>query len=176
MIFCTEGHWIPIQSALFWIFSMLSMTWVWACPHSCQLYQRWNSKIAEYIVFKSFESTWYLILAKRLFVLLSLSFIVSVCCLNVRCWCNFKPKYLASLTIFIFCPLILKFICFLISIFLFWRGLFLFYWCLMKFCLLWASELCFWDRNLSFCWCLWGTCLSRANLYHQQSDECQSNW
>ena len=106
-----------IRSALFQIFSMLFMTWDWICQHSWQPHQRWNSNIAEYIVFKSFESTWYLILAKRPFALLSLSCIVSMCCLNVRCWSSFKPKYLASLRIFIFCPLILKFIYFLISIF-----------------------------------------------------------
>ena len=105
------------RSALFQIFSMLFMTWVWICHHSWQPHQRWNSNIAEYIVFKSFESTWYLILAKRPFALLSLSCIVSMCCLNVRCWSSFKPKYLASLRIFICCPLILKFIYFLISIF-----------------------------------------------------------
>ena len=114
----SHGHLkLIIWSALFWIFSMLLITWVWACPHSWQPYRRWDSKIAEYIVFKSFESTWYLILAKSLFSLLSLSFVVSMCCLSVRCWSNFKPKYLTSLTILIFCPLILKFICFLISIF-----------------------------------------------------------
>ena len=36
---------------------------------------------------------------------------------QTRCQSSFIPKYLASLTIFVFCPLILKFICFLISIF-----------------------------------------------------------
>ena len=86
-------------------FSVLLMIWVWACPYSWQPYQGWDSKIVEYIVPKSFESTSYIILAKRLFPLLSLSFIVRICCLNVRCWSNFKPKYLASLTTFIFCPL-----------------------------------------------------------------------
>ena len=80
-----------IQSALVWIFSMLFMTWVWVCPHS---WQSWDSKIAEYIVFKSFKSKWYLILAKRIFPLLSLTFFVSMCCLNVRCWSSFKHKFL----------------------------------------------------------------------------------
>ena len=101
-----------IRSALFWIFSMLFMTWVWFYPNSWQLYRRWGSKIAEYIVFKNSELTWYLILAKRPFALLSLSFIVCICSLNVRCWSSFKHKYLASLAIFIFYPLILKFMFF----------------------------------------------------------------
>ena len=99
-----------IQSALVWISSVLFMTWVWVCPYSWQSYRRWDSKIAEYIVFKSFKSKWYLILGKRIFPLLSLTFFVSMCCLNVRCWSSFKHKFFASLTIYIFCPLILKFV------------------------------------------------------------------
>ena len=114
----SHGHLrLIIWSALFWIFSMFLITWVWACPHSWQPYRRWDLKIAEYIVFKSFESTWYLILAERLFSMLSLSSIASMCCSNVRCWSNFRPNYLASVAIFIFCPVILKFICFFTSTF-----------------------------------------------------------
>ena len=68
-----------IRSALFWIFSILFMAWVRVCPHSWQPYRRWDSKIAEYIVFKSFESTWYLILAKEAICsLLSWSFTCTV--------------------------------------------------------------------------------------------------
>ena len=51
-------------------------------PHDWQPYWRWDSKITEYIVFKSFESTCYLILAKSPIALLRLSFIVCMCCLN----------------------------------------------------------------------------------------------
>ena len=122
------------------------------------------------MVSKSFESTCYLILIKRVFAVLSVSFIECMCCLNIRCCSSCKHKYLASLTIFIFCPIISRFICFFIYILFLLNRIISVLLVFNEICLLWASEQFIWDQNLSFCWCLWGTWLSRANLYHQQGD------
>ena len=135
-------------------FSVLSMILVLVCPYSWQPYQRWDSKIVEYNALESFESTWYLILAKRLFALLSLSFIVRICCLNVRYWSSFKRKYLASLTIFIFCPFILKFIYFFnFCFFLVLKKIICVFLVFNENLFALSQGTIFWDQTLSFCWC-----------------------
>ena len=114
--------------------------------------QRWKS-----LMFLKVLCQNDVILVRRPFDLLSLSFIVSVCFLKVKCLSSIKPKYLSYLTIFIFCLLILRFICILISVFfLFWGKLFHFFQCLMRFCLLWASEKYFLVQNWPFYWYLLG--------------------
>ena len=67
-----------IVNVLFGIFTVLSIIWVRICAYSWQPYRRWDPKMAEYYVFKSFVSTWDLILAKKVFALLSLNVIVSI--------------------------------------------------------------------------------------------------
>ena len=81
----------------------------------------------KHIMFKSFGSTWHLILAKRQFALFSSSFVESICFLNVRCSPCMKLN-IYSLFDSVYFPFAYSkthmFLYFFIS--WFWRELFLF--------------------------------------------------
>ena len=88
------------------------------CPYIWQPYLRWVSKRAWYIVLSKGNLTKYLIFERRQFALFSFSLRFSRWYLNVRCSSSISPRYFVLQMIFIFCPLILKFMFLVIFLFL----------------------------------------------------------
>ena len=102
---------------------------------------------------KIFDSFYIEALDLKLIIWSALFWIFFMCCLSVKCWSSFKPQYLASFTLFIFCTHIL--LVFLFHYFFFFcseKNYFCFT-SVLKFCLLLVNRRCFSDQNLSFCSC-----------------------
>ena len=113
------GSFLPVKDIILIVFKFFYFfVWFLCFAHTLTAYLNTESKIARYTAPRSYVLAWYLDLASKPQLLLSLVFIWFSWKFQVRCSSRYIPKYLALFTGFIFLPLILKFSCFVILLFL----------------------------------------------------------